>query len=584
VRLLLAHGADTGARDAEGGRPLHYAALSDSREGVDTLVAAGADVHAANLYGDTPFSYAAWQEKRVAFDALLAHAYPRVRARGAALLFGVCQSLEAADCAQALRGDPGEPVPTLLLLFAAQLGKVDALREALASGADVRYVNDATGQPPLHAAAASGCTACARALLQAGADAAARDADGRTPLSLATGNGHADVARLLRTTHAARPPPPGAAGIDDDDEDDDDDGDEAGLRAFSRDELNDALRKQAHADAATAARLLAAGADVHALDADGFTALHWAAFNGGEGYARQLLRAGAAVNGAASGDMSPLMCAAKGGHAPLLRLLLAHGADVGARSRQEARGALHYAADAGARDAVKVLLSAGADAHAVDAAGDTPFSLAVQQERRVFDALVAHAFPAVRARGAALLYDACNRMPVRQCVEVVEADPVGTPVPALLLHLAAGTGDTGTCEELLASGADARYATRVSRRTPLHAAAEHGHAGCAAALLGAGADDFASDAQDDTPYALALQGGHADVFTLMVQRSVPQVLAMPTSPMLLRRCMASGNGSSSDAWACTSLLQRVTRVRYIAAVRSAVMPWVCLFVVGSAIA
>jgi hypothetical protein len=72
------------------------------------------------------------------------------------------------------------------------------------------------------------------ALLQAGADAAARNADGMTPLSLATALGHADVARLLRT-HAPRgsklpaaqpaappaappPPPPPLCDEDDDEE------------------------------------------------------------------------------------------------------------------------------------------------------------------------------------------------------------------------------------------------------------------------------------------------------------------------------------------------------------------------------
>jgi ankyrin repeat protein len=71
-------------------------------------------------------------------------------------------------------------------------------------------------------------------------------------------------------------------------------------RKASTDELNELLRDHAGGDAQTAALLLAAGADVRSVDSNGLTALHWAVYNGPEGYARELLRAGATVDAASN--------------------------------------------------------------------------------------------------------------------------------------------------------------------------------------------------------------------------------------------------------------------------------------------
>jgi ankyrin repeat protein len=411
-------------------------------------------------------------------------------------------------------------VPTQLLHFAAFVGK-DAFREVLASGADPHFVKPGSRRSTLLAAAEAGCADCVVALLEAGADAAVRDAHGNTPLSIATEKGHADVIHVLRT-HAPPGGKPNAGtaklvasddyGFLDNDEDDetfmamngdhsyDDVFNEAEGRAIVRDEL---LRQQA---------LGRAAAD---LDGHGILALHKAASEGADARARELLRAGAAVDAASGRGVTPLMLAARGGHAPMVHLLLAAGADAGALDENE-WGALHFAALANSREAVQALLAAGAEAHAQDDHGVTPFHMAAKNEqRRSFNALVAHAFPRLREHGTGLLLHCCSCIPTSHCSELLEADPPHAPVPSMLIHMAAASADADTCEELLSSGADARYVTRISRRTALHAAAEHDNAGCAAALLTAGADVAAADAKGATPLSLATAGGHADMVRLL---------------------------------------------------------------------
>ena len=87
-------------------------------------------------------------------------------------------------------------------------------------------------------------------------------------------------------------------------------------------------------DAAAVERLLAAGADVHQLSADGETALHVTAIKGDLRTARLLLDAGADVNARTPRGstiwMTPAMWTVYHGHVELMQLLLDAGADASA--------------------------------------------------------------------------------------------------------------------------------------------------------------------------------------------------------------------------------------------------------------
>jgi ankyrin repeat protein len=116
---------------------------------------------------------------------------------------------------------------------------------------------------------------------------------------------------------------------------------------------------------------------VGALSADGYTALHFAAFFAKPEAARILIDAGAPVDVVAANDMrvQPLHSAAAGHQPEICRLLLAAGADVNAR---QAGGftPLHEAAQNGDPEMVELFLSAGADASLTTDDGKTAADLA----------------------------------------------------------------------------------------------------------------------------------------------------------------------------------------------------------------
>lgn len=114
-----------------------------------------------------------------------------------------------------------------------------------------------------------------------------------------------------------------------------------------------------------------------AFSADGFTALHFAAFFGKTEAARTLIAAGAGVDVYSTNEMrvQPLHSAAASRSHEVCRLLIASGADVNATQHHD-YSPLHAAAQHGDADLVELFLSAGADPTATTDAGETPADLA----------------------------------------------------------------------------------------------------------------------------------------------------------------------------------------------------------------
>ena len=172
--------------------------------------------------------------------------------------------------------------------------------------------------------------------------------------------------------------------------------------------LIDAVKRQ---DAATARLLISQHVDVRAAEADGSTALHWAAqrndralvdlliaagapakastryhvtplylaaLNGNVDIVERLLNAGADPNDVAYEGQTALMTAALSGKAEAVRLLLTRGARVNAVEPYKGQTALMWAAAEGNSDAAAVLIEAGADVLAKSAGGFTPFLFAVR--------------------------------------------------------------------------------------------------------------------------------------------------------------------------------------------------------------
>jgi uncharacterized protein len=118
-------------------------------------------------------------------------------------------------------------------------------------------------------------------------------------------------------------------------------------------------------------------AAVRAEAADGFTALHLAAFFGQLEVAAVLLEHGAAVDAPAGNPshVQPLHSAAAGGHAAIAALLLERGADPDAR-QHGGFVPLHSAAARGDDVTARLLIEHGADRDARTDDGRRPIDLA----------------------------------------------------------------------------------------------------------------------------------------------------------------------------------------------------------------
>lgn len=191
----------------------------------------------------------------------------------------------------------------------------------------------------------------------------------------------------------------------------------------------DALTDAAKADdAAAVRRLLAAGADPNAADADGRTALYWALFSSSPKAAEVLIRAkatdpekltakgenalmmaafrgyrplvelllerGAEVN---KPGWTPLHYAATNGHLEIVALLLEHSAYIDAESPRKATP-LMMAARHGHAQVVRLLLDEGADATLKDAGGATAIDYAMLVGRRDIAEMIAVHLRKLRGR------------------------------------------------------------------------------------------------------------------------------------------------------------------------------------------
>jgi ankyrin repeat protein len=133
-----------------------------------------------------------------------------------------------------------------------------------------------------------------------------------------------------------------------------------------------------HDDAESAKLLIAAGADAKAASRYGVTPLALACTNGSEAIVELLLKAGANPNTTLPGGETALMTASRTGRLGPVAALLQHGADVNARERK-GQTALMWAAAEGHTEVVDALLAAGADFRQPLRSGFTPFFFAVRQ-------------------------------------------------------------------------------------------------------------------------------------------------------------------------------------------------------------
>jgi ankyrin repeat protein len=382
------------------------------------------------------------------------------------------------------------------------------------------HAEDADGTTELHWAVQADDVDLARALLRAGAQAAAANRYGVTPLTLAAVNGNADMMKLL----------------------------------------------------------LRAGADPNAAAGEGETVLMTAARTGRPEPLALLLKHGADPNAAerAFGETA-LMWAAGHGHAEAIRVLVAGGANADAHAAtidlpdvdvnfsfavttalpRGGMTALMYAARQGQLESVSALAEVGADLNAVDPEGTTALVIAIINAHYEVAARLAEAGadPNIGdAAGMAALYAAVDMQHLAPFVNRPSPRASGLMSAADLVSvlLEHGADPNATLRTPLLmrqhNGGDPSLGLGA---TPLMRAAKAADVGLMRALLDHGADPSRAMANGATALMAAVSGRAAGPLTpdapmfravqLLLERGADVNAAAANGETLLHRGVARGD-------------------------------------------
>jgi len=266
--------------------------------------------------------------------------------------------------------------------------------------------------------------------------------------------------------------------------------------------------------------LLKDGADVNTAQADGMTALHWAAQKGDVELAKVLLYASANVRATTRiGAYTPLLIASRNGDAAMIDTLLQAGSDPNGATTNGTT-ALMLASAAGKLDAVTVLIGGGANVHAREnVKGETALAFAAAYGRAdVVRALTAaKADPMVTTKVVDLESFAREEQERFAAERAAQGRGGRGGEPGAQ---AAGRGAQGP--QIAGVNRQYNYTELVGYwggMSPLHLAARQGHVEVAKALLDAGADVNQPVAGDKTsPMLVAIINGHFDLAKYLLDR------------------------------------------------------------------
>jgi len=413
VRALLQRKADVNAPQVDGTTALHWAARLDDVEIADMLIRAGATVSAANREGVMPLQLAA--------------------------LNGSAAMIEALVKAGADPNATLTPSSDTALMMASRTGRPEAVSVLLAHGAKVDAREAWGGTTALMWAAAERHAPIVKILADHGADVNARSS------FVPAANGRGFEGRM---PVASKP--------------------DQAVEEFASGWLTPLMFAAREGDLESARHLIAAGANVNAIAADGKDALGLAIFNGNYDVASFLIDSRSNVNQADTQRFTPLFWAVDRRNMetapnfpwmvtadplPLIKKLLDAGADPNAvidntpRARMRAGSprivfatALMRAAFAADLELVKLLLAHGADSRIISKDGETMVEAATGLG---FIQGYTKGRPAAERLELVKLF-------VELGADVNQADDYGiTP-----LMVAGNMGDTGVIQYLVDVGAD----------------------------------------------------------------------------------------------------------------------------------
>ena len=422
INVLLNAGADLNIADVDGYSCLHYAAGTDCcTEALQAIISHGGDVNATSKENVTPLMLACVKGNKDAINVLLnAGADPNI----ADVDGGTClHDAAGTDCCTAVLPSKishgGDVNATnkknrTPLMLACWKRNEDAIHVLLNAGADLN-IADASGDTCLHYAARNDCcTDVLQAIISHGGDVNATSKENVTPLIRACVKGNDDAIHVL----------------------------------------------------------LNAGADLNIADVDGYTCLHYAARNG---CCTEVLQAiishGGDVNATSKENVTPLFRACVKGNKDTINVFLNAGADLNIAD-VDGYSCLHYAAGTDCcTEALQAIISHGGDVNATSKENVTPLMLACVKGNK----------------------DAIN------VLLNAGADPNIADVDGdTCLHDAAGTDCcTAVLPSIISHGGDVN-ATNKKNRTPLMLACWKRNEDAIHVLLNAGADLNIADASGDT--------------------------------------------------------------------------------------
>ncbi len=279
------------------------------------------------------------------------------------------------------------------------------------------------------------------------------------------------------------------------------------------------------ADATRVDALLAQGVDANVPQADGATALHWAAHFDATSMATALIRSGAAVDPANDFGVTPLWLACLNSSADMVEILLTAGADAN-HALPSGETVLMTAARTGSAEAVSLLVAHGAIVNTQEQSrGQTALMWAVAQQHPDVVATLVALGADVHARS--------NPLPRRVHTRTAGFNPVGvldivqggyTP-----MLFAARQGNLDAATYLVAAGGDVND-TAPSGTSALVVAAHGGHTALAVYLLGQGADPNAAAAGYTALHAATLRGDDTLATALLAAGADANALVARGSP------------------------------------------------------
>jgi ankyrin repeat protein len=219
---MIRGGADVNVAQGDGTTPLHWAIYRIDAELAEALIEHGANPDVVNNYGSSPLAEAV-KIADAGLVAMLLEAgadveLPNQEGQTALMLAARSGSSEVAELLVGHGADVNARErwrEQTVLMWAADASFPELVQLLIENGAEVETraaVNDwpvqITSEPraqyrptggltPLLYAARSGCTACVRSILDAGADIDRPNPDGVTPLIVAIDNFRFDTAKLL---------------------------------------------------------------------------------------------------------------------------------------------------------------------------------------------------------------------------------------------------------------------------------------------------------------------------------------------------------------------------------------------------